>query len=337
MRKKSVFIQKMAYASADHKIPNSFFDELDIGSSAEWIKERTGILSRYSVLSPEMIWDLRKGKTTNHQLQKDPLVSSLATLAEKTWEAGLREFSSENKVSPELLLCGTSVPDFDIPASSSMIAKKLRLKSTCFDVNSACSSFISNLMVASSLLAGEIFHSALIVNAERYTLRLNFQERGNCILFGDGAATSLLSTEAKSGFEILDLLLHSDSTGAETVKIPINDLFFQDGSKVQKFAISKTCEASKELMQRNKVHASDLQYFIGHQANLRMLSKACEHLGFCEEQHLYNVDFYGNQGGASAPSVLAQNWHKFKTGDLVLVSVVGSGLTWGSALLRFHK
>ena len=88
------------------------------------------------------------------------------------------------------------------------------------------------------------------------------------------------------------------------------------------------------MMERHNLSPEKIDYFIGHQANLRMLHSVASKLGISEEQHLYNVSHYGNQGAAGAPSVLSMNWDRFKSGDLILISVVGSGLTWGSALLR---
>ena len=103
---------------------------------------------------------------------------------------------------------------------------------------------------------------------------------------------------------------------------------------MQKFAISQTLKATQVILERNKLTIDDIAFFTGHQANLRMVQSVATRLGLSAEQHLYNVDKYGNQGAAGAPAVLSANWERFQSGDLIVVTVVGSGLTWGSALLR---
>ncbi len=326
-------------------LDNKFYEDLDIGSASDWIKDRVGIMERRSVLAKEDIIRLRHNETTRDQLSADGRIMSMADMAVGPWNMA-QERASEGKpgmLIPDLMISGSSVPDWDIPANACAIAHKLEIECAGFDVNSACSSFAVNLHVVRGLMQSNMVQTAGIFNIERYTTRINFSDRTSCVLFGDSAAAALLTTidasldEADSeiqGLELIDTMVQSSPAGAPHVRLPEGGYFSQNGSAVQKFAVTKTVSVAREILARNGLSPADIQYFIGHQANKRMLLSAIEKLGLQPEQHLYNVDYYGNQGGSGAPVVLSMNWNTFKSGDYILIAVVGSGLTWGAALFR---
>ncbi|MBI2601520.1 MAG: ketoacyl-ACP synthase III [Deltaproteobacteria bacterium] len=329
-----IVLTGIGHSVPPHLISNEFFETLDIESSSEWVKERTGIESRYSVLPEEIIRRLRSGDLEKSDLWKEKLATPLAEMTDGAWEQACN-MTGNAAFSPDFLICGTSVPDFFIPANASKIAQKLCLSSLSFDVNTACSSFVTNLAVARGMLSQGEYRSAAIFNVERYTTQLDFRDKKTCVLFGDGASCALLQqTDGSHGLELVDVVLHSDPAGSDHVQIPIHDTFSQNGAAVQKFAIGKTVQVVSEIMDRNRLSSGDLRFFIGHQANLRMLQATIKKLGLSPEQHLYNVTTHGNQGAAGAPSVLAQNWKRYVPGDYIVVAVVGSGLTWGAALFR---
>ncbi|MCB9229519.1 MAG: ketoacyl-ACP synthase III [Deltaproteobacteria bacterium] len=334
--KEDIYITAMGHQYPEHELDNEFFEQLDIGSSASWVEERTGIQRRHSVLSRDQIQNLRYAQTSVDAMRKNGDVPSASSIVDASWDM-LKDRDGCNNIRPDIVICGTSVPDDYIPAQASLIADKLKLTGACFDVNSACSSFVTNLSVATAMLKSGVGTSAAIFNVERYTLCLDYTDRKSCVLFGDGAAASLLRRGQRGirGFRILDTMIRSDPTGSALVRIPVAGLFSQQGARVQKFAVSKTCEVSEEMLQKHALSVSDLDYFIGHQANLRMLTSACQKLGIPDSRHLFNVDKRGNQGAAGAPAVLSSNWHRFRDGELLLVAVVGSGLTWGAALLEY--
>lgn len=332
-----MIITGMGYAHPEHRIPNTFFDRLEIGSSGEWIKEKTGIGNRYSVLSMEQLARLHSGDETAHTLRQKNEIPRIEELSLAAWNHLSSNHSHFTDWVPELLICGTSVPDYFIPSNAAVIAAKLGWNSVAMDCNTACSSFVSNLQLAAGQVLAGYYENVCIVNPERYTAYLDYSDRRSCFLFGDGAAISTISVNpAASGLRLIDVLVESDPSGFELVQIPVHSTFYQNGSRVQKFAISKTCEVSRKILSQNGFKTQDVDYFVGHQANLRMLKSSCEKLGVEQKRHLYNVDTHGNQGGAGAAIVLATNWHKFKPGDLILVAVVGSGLTWGAALFKFQ-
>ncbi|MDQ3230905.1 MAG: ketoacyl-ACP synthase III [Pseudobdellovibrionaceae bacterium] len=335
MTDSAVYIHALGHYHPDTVVDNSFFEELDIGSESSWVVERTGIEARRSVLQLDDIRALRRGEKTLNQLRDEGRVMSIATMSEPAWALLRSRYPELKPAAIDALICGTSIPDFDIPANASTIANRLGLSCLTFDANSACSSFVLNLHLARSLILSGAHNKIAVFNPERYSLRMDFTDRNSCILFGDGCSAAIISGVAKPGaLKLIDTIIVSDPSGYDLVKIPDGECFSQNGKAVQKFAISKTLETTHSLLERNRLTPKDITYFTGHQANLRMVTSAAERLGFSEDKHLHNVAGLGNQGAAGAPSVLSMHWDRFKPGDLMVLAVVGSGLTWGSALLQ---
>lgn len=317
-------------------LDNKFFDDLDIGSSTEWINERVGIQERRSVLQREDIVRLRRGEVTRAELVAQGRVMTMAEMSRDAWRiAKERAEKGGRTLNVDQVISGTSVPDWDIPANACSIAGALGIEAAAFDVNSACSSFVVNLHVARGLLEAGAAKTAAIFNAERYTTRVDYTDRSSCVLFGDSAAAAVLETAPDArGLELIDTVVRSSPAGYEHVRLPEGGTFSQNGQAVQKFAVTKTVAITHEIFERNNIKQDDLAYFIGHQANYRMLTYACQKNGIDENRHLYNVNTRGNQGGSGAPTVLSTHWDRYKPGDYIVVAVVGSGLTWGAALFR---
>ncbi|SMF33517.1 3-oxoacyl-ACP synthase III family protein [Pseudobacteriovorax antillogorgiicola] len=334
MSRPQAFIHGMGHYHPNTVLNNDFFDELDIGSDAQWVEDRTGIRSRRSVLTVSDLIAMKEQRTTLTELRAQGRVQSIADIAELAWK-NLQENTKHSFADPDLVICGTSVPDYAIPANACTISQRLGFPSASFDANSACSSFVVNMHLARGLVHSGLNQKIAIFNPERYSLRIDFRDKNSCVLFGDGSACSYLSHEPKPGsLKVVDTFIASDPEGYELVQIPDDGYFSQNGRAVQKFAITRTIEATRAIMDRNQLGPDDIHYFAGHQANLRMITSATERLGFDPDKHIFNVDEYGNQGAAGAPAVLSMNWNRFKTGDRIIVTVVGSGLTWGAALLE---
>ena len=327
-----IVISAMGHYFPPNVISNDFFHSLDIGSSSQWIEERTGIKSRAMVLEPREIVALKEGKTTLEEIRSSGFAWSIANFAKASVDNLADGFAG--KEGRWMLICGTSVADWCIPANACAIAEKIGLSAVSVDVNSACSSFIVNLHFARQMLVGAMIDKVLICNPERYSLRLNYHDRGSCTLFGDGSACAIVGRGLENGLEVIDSEVHSNPYDYDKVTIADGGTFCQQGRAVQKFAITHTVEATRSILQRNDMSINEVNYFIGHQANKRMLDTVAEKLNLSAEQHLFNVVEYGNQGAAGAPNVLSQNWQRFRAGDIIVVTVVGSGLTWGSAIFR---
>lgn len=237
---------------------------------------------------------------------------------------------------PDVLISGMTIPEWGAPANACMIARELGVNCTAFDVNAACSSFVVGVHVLRSLLVSGAGRCGAVFTCERLSLCLNYADRNSCVLLGDGAAGAVfeVAPSMPRGLELLDTMVASDPSGAHLVTIPVGGMFAQQGRAVQKFAITKTVEITEALLRRNGLTARDIRYFISHQANLRMLTAVVSRLGLHPAQHLYNVDSHGNQGAAGAPIVMSMHWERFAPGDLIVMAVVGAGLTWGAALFR---
>lgn len=330
-----MYIYAMGHYWPDTEIDNEFFGSLDIGSDAAWIGERVGINSRRTVLSHQNIRDLRHGRVTREQLKEQGQIQTFASMCEQAWRVaqGRYPIISERI---DTVIGGTSVPDDDIPSSACITAAQIGLERVrAFDVNSACSTFIVQCHVMRSLVTSGMTKEGVIFCAERYSTRMDFTDRRSCILFGDASVATAVSREPVPGaLKVIDTLVESAPSGWEHIRIPVGKTFHQNGAAVQKFAVTKTIAAAQDILARNGLSAKDARWFIGHQANYRMLTSAMEKLGVSPECHLSNVVDRGNQGACGAPAVLSQNWDKYQKGDKIVIAVVGAGLTWGAMLLE---
>jgi 3-oxoacyl-[acyl-carrier-protein] synthase-3 len=330
-----MYIYSMGHYWPENIIDNKLFDTLDIGSEGEWIWDRVGIKERRSVMTPDMIRDVRFGRKTREQLKESGAIMTIAAMSEKAWSVARSRFAVVvDRI--DTVIGGTSVPDDDIPASGCAVAAQIGIERVrAFDVNSACSTFVVQNHVMKALCTSGMTQEGVIFCTERYTTRVDYTDRKNCILFGDASVAALISSTPKPGsLKVIDTMVESAPSGFEHIRMPHEKPFHQNGAAVQKFAVTKTIAAAQDILTRNSLTAKDAQWFIGHQANYRMLTSAMEKLGVDQKCHLYNVIDRGNQGGAGAPSVLSQNWDLYKPGDYIVIAVVGAGLTWGSMLLQ---
>jgi 3-oxoacyl-[acyl-carrier-protein] synthase-3 len=175
----------------------------------------------------------------------------------------------------------------------------------------------------------------LLVSAENNTRRIDYSDRRTAVLWGDGSTAAIVSPRRPGRVVIEKTTMHSDPSSWDKVTIPAGGFFQQDGSAVQEFAIRKTLSLIHEL-RPGCDHNERPATFVGHQANLSMLSAVCRKAGIPASQHLFNVDRHGNCGASGAPAVLSENWDQLPEGPLC-VAVVGSGLTWGGILLSVQS
>lgn len=330
-----MYIYSIGHYWPETVVDNQFFGTLEIGSESDWIKERVGIEERRSILTLEQIRGLSQKTLTLQQLRDEGLVMSMASMGEKAWRVAQARFPivSENV---DTVIGGTSVPDDDVPASGCTTAANLGLERVrAFDINSACSTFVVQCHVMRGLIQANMTKEGAIFCTERYSMRMDYTDRKSCILFGDASVAALVSQEKRPGaLRVIDTTVESAPSGWEHIRMPVGREFYQNGAAVQKFAVTKTIAAAQDILARNGLTTKDAKWFIGHQANYRMLTSAMEKLGVPQENHLYNVVTRGNQGAAGAPSVLSQNWDRYQPGDRIVMAVVGAGLTWGAMLLQ---
>lgn len=239
----------------------------------------------------------------------------------------------------ELLVCATSTPDTLIPATASWIGQKLEIDPIAFDVNAACSGFVYGLATATSLMASFGYRRAALCTAEKYTRVTDYDDRSTCIFFGDSATTVLLQPDEPAvGFEIVDLSMENANEGAAFVSTPVGGTFRQDGRRVKEFALKSFEKSARQMLGRHGLGVAELKAFCGHQANLRVLEEVAGRLGVRADQHWYNVDTCGNQGAAGVVTAFCTEVERREAeladGDLFLLTVFGSGFTYGSVLLK---
>jgi len=236
----------------------------------------------------------------------------------------------------DCIILAASVSQWHTPATANFIAKELGVDGVpCFDIKSACSSFIFGARVIQGLLATG-YQKVLFVVSEALTSYTDYNDRSTAVLFGDAAVAGIFSNKPV-GFKVSDLFIDSKSSGANSIVIPVGGYIFQEGNKVQNFAVRYSIKASLDLLERNGLTgpaSQHIDYLILHQANLIMMQSVTDNLGLKREQLLQNIVQYGNTGAAGSASVLAENWDKIELGKKVLITVVGAGLSWGSILLE---
>lgn len=305
-------------------------DELEtmVETNDAWITTRTGIKER------RIAWP----GTANSDLS---LEASRRALADAGVDAGELDF----------VVVGTCTPDMPLPSTACFLQMKLGAnRAFGLDLNAACSGFVYSLTVADSLIRAGRGKKGLVVGSEILSSVTDYTDRATCILFGDGAGAVVIS-ECDDGEGILSCHLHSDGNlwelihcpggGTvepfipETTKVRTNFIKMA-GNEVFKLAVTRLAEVCQEALARNGVGIGDVDLFIPHQANLRIISAVGKRMGIPDEKVFVNLERYGNTSAASIPIALAEAREKgrYSKGDLVLMAAFGGGLTWGSALMR---
>jgi 3-oxoacyl-[acyl-carrier-protein] synthase-3 len=302
-----------------------------IDTSDEWIVTRTGISERRKVAEHEASSDLG-------------LRAARAALA----DAGIRAEELD------LILVATITPDMLFPATACLLQQELgATRAAAFDLSAACSGFIYGLAVGSQFVATGMYRKVLVVAAETMSKVVNWQDRNTCILFGDGAGAVVLQP-VEEGFGLLSFDLGSDGTGADLLKLPAGGsrkpatletvqngehYLTMNGNEVFKFAVKIMGDTALKSLEKAGLSTAEIDYFVPHQANTRIIDAAVKRLGLSNEKVYVNLDKYGNMSSASVPVALAEAVQKgfIKKGDLLVLVGFGAGLTWGSCVLKWGK
>jgi 3-oxoacyl-[acyl-carrier-protein] synthase-3 len=294
-----------------------------IETSDAWIVERTGIRSRY-------------------------LAAADVTASDLAHEACLRALEAAGRRPDEvdLIVLATSTPDYIFPSSAALLQNKLGIRNgaAAFDVQAVCSGFVYGLSIADKFIASGSHRCALVVGAEVFSRILDWNDRGTCVLFGDGAGAVVL--EAADAPGMLASALHADGHYSDILSVPgqvsggqvIGSPFLQmDGQAVFKFAVKVLSDVAVEVLDAAGMTVAQLDWLIPHQANIRILQATARKIGVATEKVIVTVESHGNTSAASVPLALdeAVRAGRIKRGDSVLLEGVGGGFTWGAALLRF--
>jgi 3-oxoacyl-[acyl-carrier-protein] synthase-3 len=290
-------------------------------TSDAWIRTRTGIRQRHIA---------EEGETS----------SSLALEASKAAIASAGIAAQDI----DLIILATSTPDYVFPSTACLLQAKLGIKGCpAFDLQAVCSGFVYALATADLFIRSGQHHFALVVGAEVFSRILDWNDRGTCVLFGDGAGAVILSADDKPG--VMASALHADGSHAGILSVPGNvcggnvtgDPFLRmDGPAVFKFAVRVLDDVARETLAKCGQRVEDIDWLIPHQANLRILESTAKRLGLPPEKLIVTVDTHGNTSAASVPLALdvAVRDGRIKSGHEVMLQGVGGGFTWGAALVR---
>jgi 3-oxoacyl-[acyl-carrier-protein] synthase-3 len=310
-------------------LTNSDLEKL-VDTTDEWITSRTGIKERRIAAD-------------------DEFTSTFAT------KAAQRALEMAN-VSPEeldLIVVGTVTPDFPFPATACLVQNNLKAsKAVAFDISAACSGFLFGLSIADSFIKSGVAKKALVIGAETLSRITDWTDRNSCVLFGDGAGAVVLEAEEENGRGVLSTHVHSDGSYWELLHQPgygsrnpaakrISGenlaVIKMQGNEVFKLAVRAMEDAAQQALAANNLSTTDIDLFISHQANRRIIDAIGKRLGLTKEQVFINLERYGNTSAASIPLALdeANRSGRIKAGDLLLLDSFGGGLTWASALIRW--
>jgi 3-oxoacyl-[acyl-carrier-protein] synthase-3 len=254
----------------------------------------------------------------------------------------------------EVILVGTVTPDMMYPSTACLVQNKIGAKGAWgFDVSGGCSGFVFALQAGVKLIESGAHKKVLVCGADANTRMTDYTDRTTCVLFGDGGGAVLLEPAAEGEIGFIDYVHEIDGSGGVSLNMPgggsLNPsshetvdkkmhYIHQDGPAVYKFAVRKMAEATAKVLERNGVTGADLDCFIPHQANLRIITATADRLGMDPKHVIINIEKYGNTSGGSIPLAIetAVEEGKLKKGDLVLLAAVGAGFSVGAALLRWE-
>ena len=316
-------------SAVPEKILTNFDLERLVDTSDEWITTRTGIKER-------------------HVASADEYTSCFATGAARN----ALEMAGVDPSELDLIIVATVTPDFPFPATACLVQDNLKAsKAVAFDISAACSGFIYGLSIVEKFIGTGAVRKALVIGAEVLTRIVDWTDRNTCCLFGDGAGAVIVeASEGDSG--ILSTHIHSDGTYWELLNQPgagsrnpvcqktlDGKLMYinMQGNEVFKLAVRAMEDVAHEALSTNNLSTADIDLFIPHQANRRIIDAIGKRMGLSEKQLFVNLERYGNTSSASIPLALdeANRSGRIKSGDIVLFDAFGGGLTWGAALVRW--
>jgi 3-oxoacyl-[acyl-carrier-protein] synthase-3 len=309
---------------------NADFEKI-IDTTDEWITKRTGIKERRIAEDNEAASDLG-AKAALQAIER----------------SGLK------KEEIDMVICATVTPDYlCMPSTACLIASKLGLPPVmAHDISAACTGFVYAVSIAKAFIESGMKKNVLIIGAEKYTSILNYEDRGTCFIFGDGAGAAIISATDNISEAIVDVNCSSDGNYDDLIKTPgggskhpcSQEVLDQKlaciqmkGNETFKLAVKTLTSDVKIMLEKHNLTNEDINHFIPHQANMRIINAVGTALKLTKEQTVVTVDRYGNTSAASIPMAMnyAFEQGKIKKGDTVLFDAFGAGLTWGSALFPF--
>jgi 3-oxoacyl-[acyl-carrier-protein] synthase III len=328
MSKRAV-VQSIGAAVPEKVLSNADLERM-VDTSHDWIVQRTGIVERRITSEAETSSTLGI-KASNEAIER----------------AGI------DPLEVDIVVCGTVTGDMPFPSTSCLIQEAVGAKNAgAFDIGAACAGFIYSLASASAMLESGQAKTALVVGVDVLTKMVDWTDRSTCVLFGDGAGAVVLRAEENSERGVLKTVMLSDGSGAKHIDLEVGGSLypacspqaanarrhvFMAGAEVYRFAVTAMGDACCRLLDLAGMEPADIDLFVPHQANLRIIESAAKRLSLPPEKVFVNVHKYGNTSGGSIPIALyeAENEGRLKKGDIVMTVGFGAGLVWGANLIRW--
>jgi len=305
-------------------------DELSkmVDTSDEWIMTRIGIKER------RIIREVGKGTSDIASIAVNKLLEKTNTTPDEI----------------DLLICATVTPDMQFPATANVISDKVGIKNAwSFDINAGCSGFLYALATGVQFVETGRYKKVVVVGAEKMSSIVDYTDRATCPIFGDGAGAVLLEpSDDENG--VIDMMLQSDGVGrihlhqkaGGSVKPASHETIdarehyiYQEGQHVFKWAVSKMADVSVDMMNKYDLTGETLDWFVPHQANLRIIDAAANRMGIDKEKVMINIEKYGNTTAATLPLCLWEWENQLKKGDNIILASFGAGFTWGAIYLKW--
>ncbi len=300
--------------------------EAQVNTTDEWIRERTGIETRY----------ISSKEETSSFLGAQAAVAALKQ-------------ANINASQIDFLVCATSTPDLTFPATATLIQKAIGMKQGfAFDLQAVCSGFVYGLSVVDAMMKAGHGRRALLIGVDVFSKIVDWQDRNTCVLFGDGAGAVVLeqieTQDSEKPRGILDSALYSDGAFVDLLRTSggvgttqEGGVILMKGPEVYRHAVEKMTQSVQDLLDKNKLSIDDVRWLIPHQANKRIMMAVATRLGLPEERVIVTVGMHANTSAATIPLALNEAVKKdlIKPGDLVVFEALGGGFTWGSVLVRW--
>ncbi|HXH62052.1 MAG TPA: beta-ketoacyl-ACP synthase III [Fimbriimonadaceae bacterium] len=317
-----------------HCVPERVLSNADleklVETTDEWIMQRTGIKERRMCSDDEACSDL-----------------AIGAAQEAVQDAGI------DPADLDLVVVGSVTGDMQFPSVSCLVQEAIgATKAGAFDVGAACAGFIYACSTTAAMLEAGRYKNALVIGADALTKFVDFTDRSTCVLFGDAAAGVVLKAETDTDRGVIDSVLCSDGGGAKHINLELggtrypvgkpysaeaSPYIYMAGSEVYRFAVKAMGDACCRLLDKAGMTVDDVDLFVPHQANIRIIQSSAERLGLPDEKVFLNVQKYGNTSGASIPLGLyeAAKEGRLKRGMVVMTVGFGAGLVWGANLIRW--
>ncbi|MFD2245273.1 beta-ketoacyl-ACP synthase III [Pontibacter ruber] len=302
--------------------------ETMVDTNDEWIMSRTGIKERH-ILKGEGLGTSYIGvKAVNELLRK----------------------TNTKPEEIELLICATTTPDMQFPATANLITAEVgAVNAFGYDLQAACSGFMYALATGAKFIESGRYKKVVVVGADKMSSIINYEDRATCIIFGDGGGAVLLEPNTE-GLGLQDEILKSDGTGAqflhqkaggsrkpasiETVQAK-EHFVYQEGQAVFKFAVKGMADVAAEVMERNNLTSDDIAWLVPHQANKRIIEATANRCGVSSDKVMLNIHKYGNTTNGTIPLCLWEYENQLKKGDNLIIAAFGGGFTWGAIYLKW--